>query len=64
MTNIDKNMKFEDALKTLEETVTKLGQRDLTIDEAISLHEKALEQSKQCEEILNNTKQKIEIYQR
>ena len=56
--------KFLEALKDLEETVEKLNNPDLNIDEAILLHEKGVKQYGVCEHILDEAQQKIEIYKK
>lgn len=60
----EKNLNFEDALKEFEEILNQLSNTDLSIDEAIKMHEEALKKYKVCEEILNTTSQKIEIYKK
>lgn len=60
----EKNLNFEAALKEFEEILNQLSNTDLSIDEAIKMHEEALEKYKVCEEILNTTSQKIEIYKK
>lgn len=59
-----KEMNFEDALKSLEETVEKLGNRDMSIDDAIRLYEEGLKKCEVCNEILNDANQKIELYKK
>ena len=56
--------KFLKALKELEDTVEKLNNPDLNIDEAIKLHEEGLKRYAICEDILNEAQQKIEIYKK
>lgn len=59
-----KDMNFEDALKSLEETVEKLGNRDMSIDDAIRLYEEGLKKCQLCDEFLNDANQKIEVYKK
>ena len=56
--------KFLKALTELEETVEKLNNPDLNIDEAIKLHEEGVKKYGICESILNEAQQKIEIYKK
>lgn len=52
-------MTFEEALKQLEEIAVKLEKGECTLDESISLYEKAMELSKECTSALENAKLKI-----
>ena len=54
--------KFLKALKELEDTVEKLNNPDLNIDDAIKLHEEGIKKYAICENILDEAQQKIEIY--
>ena len=52
-------MKFEDAMKELEETVKKLESGETTLDESMALFEKGIELSRICQQILNDAQLKI-----
>ncbi len=56
-----KSEDFETILKELEETVTKLEDGNASLKDSIDLYEKGIKLSKQCEKILNDAKQRIEI---
>lgn len=55
---------FEEALKDFEETLKQLEATNITIDEAIKLHENAMKKYEICEDILKETEQKIEVYKK
>lgn len=57
-------MSFKEAMLDFESTVNKLMNSDLSIDEAIAIHEEGLKKCKICEDILNDASQKIEIYKK
>lgn len=59
-----KDLTFEEAIRDFEETINQLNRSDLSIDEAIKIHEDGLKKYKVCEDILNNASQKIEIYKK
>lgn len=52
-------MKFEEALKELEETVKKLESGDTTLEEAMELFEKGVGFTKQCTKLLENAELKV-----
>lgn len=54
-------LSFEEALKQLESSADKLKKDGITLDDAMKSYEEGLEYYKQCSEILNDAKQKIEI---
>lgn len=54
-------LKFEDALKKLEEIVRDLEKGDLMLDDALRMFEQGVRLSKECLEILDNVEKKIEI---
>lgn len=56
----EKEKSLEILLSSLEETVNKLEQGDLSLDEAMKEYEKGVKLSKDCNEILDNAKLKIE----
>ena len=54
-----KNMKYESALKRLEEITEKLDSGNLTLDESLKLFEEATELTAFCNSYLENAKLKI-----
>ncbi len=56
---MNKNMKYEEAIKKLEEIVIKLEGGTLTLDETVKLYDEATKLSGYCEALLNNAKLKI-----
>lgn len=54
-------MKYEEAIKQLEEISLKLEDSKLNLDEAIELYTKSLELAKICFETIKQTEGKVEI---
>ena len=52
-------MKFEDAIKELEETVKKLESGETTLEESMELFEKGVSLSRTCQKLLDEAKLKI-----
>ena len=52
---------FESALKKLEETVYKLEEGSITLDEALNTFESGIHWSRECNKFLENAEQRIEI---
>lgn len=52
-------MKFEEAIKQLEETVTKLESGDVTLEEAMELFEKGVGLSRTCQKLLEEAQLKV-----
>lgn len=52
-------MKFEDALKELEETVKKLENGETTLEEAMELFEKGVSLTKSCRKMLDEAQLKV-----
>lgn len=52
-------MKFEEAMKQLEETVTRLESGDVSLDEAMELFEKGVSLSKTCQKLLSEAQLKV-----
>ncbi len=52
-------MKFEEALKELEETAKKLESGDTTLEEAMALFEKGVGLSRQCTKLLEEAELKV-----
>ena len=59
-----KEMKFETALKRLEEIVEKLEEGDLDLAESLKLFEEGVKLSKVCNKKLNEAEKKIEMLTR
>lgn len=54
-------MRFEEALKGLEEIVHRLENENLSLDESIALYENGVRLLGECQKRLNEAKQKIDI---
>ena len=52
-------MKFEEAMKELEETVKKLESGETTLDESMELFEKGVSLSRTCQKLLDEAQLKI-----
>lgn len=52
-------MKFEEAMRQLEETVTKLESGDVSLEEAMELFEKGVGLSKSCQKLLSEAQLKV-----
>ena len=52
-------MKFEDAIRELEETVKKLESGETTLDESMELFEKGVSLSRTCQKLLDEAGLKI-----
>lgn len=57
-----KELSFEEALKELKKSAENIKSKDLTLDESISLYEHGIKHYELCKKILDETKQKIEIF--
>ena len=55
-----KNIKYENAIKKLEEIVLRLEKGDLPLEETIMLYDEATKLSGYCAALLDNAKLKIE----
>lgn len=53
------NKSFEELMHELEETVKKLENRDILLDDAVKEYSKGLELSKKCYEILDKNKKLV-----
>ena len=56
---VEKLMKFEEAMKELEETVNKLESEEVSLDEAMELFEKGVGLSKTCQKLLSEAQLKV-----
>lgn len=54
-------MKFEELIKNIEEITKKIESGNIGLDESIELYDKAMKDCKECYNMLNNAKGKIEI---
>ncbi len=57
-----KKTTFEDSLAALEKSVSDLKRDDITLDEALKSFESGMKQYESCRKILDEAKQKIEVY--
>ncbi|NIR48700.1 exodeoxyribonuclease VII small subunit [candidate division KSB1 bacterium] len=55
------DMTFENAMKRLEEIVSKLERGDLTLEESIKVYEEGLQLNKFCSAKLDETEKKIKM---
>lgn len=55
-------LSFEEALEKLENSVSLLKSNDISLEKSIEVYEKCIMYHKMCADILENFKQKIEIY--
>ena len=56
-------MKFEEALDKLAEMSDKIKGAETSLEEAITCYTKGMEYYQICHEILENAKQKIEVFE-
>ena len=54
---------FEKAFSELQKMAEGIKSQDTTIEDAIDYYEKGMKYYKICDEILNNAKQKIEVFE-
>ncbi len=52
-------MKFEEAMRELEETVKKLESGDVTLEESMALFEKGVNLSRTCQKLLGEAQLKV-----
>lgn len=60
----DNNLKFEDALAALENSVAELRKDNVSLEDSIRIVEEGTKLYEQCEAILNDVKQKIEVFEK
>ena len=53
---------FEESLRKLEDLVKKIKSPDCTLEESIRLYEESVKYYELCEKILEEAKQKLQIY--
>lgn len=58
------NLKFEEALRTLEEIVSKLENQTAQLDESLELYEAGIFLVKKCSKMLDEAEQKVKILSR
>ena len=56
---MNENQSFETVYKRLEETVRRLEEGGLTLDESIALYEEGMQLAKQCQGLLDQAELKI-----
>lgn len=61
---IRNEIKFEDAMKRLEEIVRNLEEGNLTLDEAIRLYEEGVKLSKLCNDILRSVEKRVVLIEK
>lgn len=61
---MDKNKSFEESLKVLEDMAEAIKDEKTSLDDAINCYENGIKAYNECYDILNNTKQKIEVFQK
>lgn len=60
MTEAIKDLSFEEALRALEETVTKLEEGELTLDDTLVLFERGQHLAAHCQQYLENASLRVE----
>jgi exodeoxyribonuclease VII small subunit len=55
-------MKFEEALAAMEQRAEDMRSGRLSLEDSVEVYDKSILLYKRCREILDNAKQKIEIY--
>ncbi len=55
------DIKFEEALKRIEEIVKKLENGESSLEEALKLYEEGIYLIKLCEKMLNQARERVEI---
>lgn len=58
---MQKKIKFEDALKRVEEIVLKLESGESELEDSLALYQEGIEQLKFCQQKLEEVKKKVEI---
>ena len=60
----DKELKFEEALAALEASVSELRKDNVSLEDSIRIFEEGTKLYEKCEAILNDVKQKIEVFEK
>ncbi len=55
------DLTFEEAIKKLEETIDKMEQKELTLEEMLNCFQEGIKLTRHCKNILNHAEQKIEM---
>ena len=58
---MNKKINFEQSLKNLEDIVQQLEKGDLSLDESLKQYEKGIKLARECQGILSEAEQKIEM---
>ena len=56
-----KKMTFEESMTRLEEIVSLLGRGDAPLNQALSLFEEGAKLARQCEQLLDQAEQKVDL---
>jgi len=59
MTNKTKEFSLEEAFLKLDETVTRLEQEDISLEESFAEYQKGMELLKQCNEAIDKVEKKV-----
>lgn len=60
----EKEMKFEEALAALENSVSELRKDNVSLEDSIRIFEEGTKLYEKCESILNDLKQRIEVFEK
>ncbi|WAM35394.1 exodeoxyribonuclease VII small subunit [Caldicellulosiruptor acetigenus] len=64
MCELQKDIKFEDAMKRLEEIVKNLEDGNLSLEEAIKLYEEGIRLTKVCNDILRSVEKRVVLIEK
>lgn len=64
MCELQKDIKFEDAMKRLEEIVKSLEDGNLSLEEAIELYEEGIRLTKVCNDILRSVEKRVVLIEK
>lgn len=64
MCDLQKDIKFEDAMKRLEEIVKNLEDGNLSLEEAIKLYEEGIRLTKICNDILRSVEKRVVLIEK
>ncbi|ADQ46530.1 exodeoxyribonuclease VII, small subunit [Caldicellulosiruptor kronotskyensis 2002] len=64
MCEVQKDIKFEDAMKRLEEIVKSLEDGNLSLEEAIELYEEGIRLTKICNDILRSVEKRVVLIEK
>ncbi|ADQ07442.1 exodeoxyribonuclease VII, small subunit [Caldicellulosiruptor hydrothermalis 108] len=64
MCELQKDIKFEDAMKRLEEIVKSLEDGNLSLEEAIKLYEEGIRLTKVCNDILRSVEKRVVLIEK